>query len=232
MGLLEPLPLPARAAATLAIDLLAEPFFIKKSVRELLFDGYPDLLTQMGPVLNPKIPFQARFAWMYKKNVTNDGLFRVNTGKTDLNKINSIETLDGLPQLTYWSGSQCNSFKDSTNGELFAPLAANRKPILFFRTNFCRMWSLVWKSAFKSYLGDLFVHRFFPSDNTFANFTDYSPNSCFTPNFTRIDINLNSTITEIKKLLEINKKLKELQIFINHPKGEYLLLFAKQTAEQ
>jgi hypothetical protein len=232
MGLIEPLPKPVRAAATLAIDLLAEPFFIEKSVHELLFDGYPDLLTKFGPVFNPKIPFQTRFGWMYQKNVTNDGLFRVNTGKTDLNKINSIETLDGLPQLTYWSDSRCNSFKGSTNGELFAPLAGDQKSVLFFRTNFCRMWSLDWKSALKSYLGDLYVYRFFPSDNTFANFTDYSPNSCFTPNSTRIDINHNSMITEIKKLLEFNKKLEELEIFTNDLKGKYLLLFAKQTPEQ
>jgi len=150
---------------------------------------------------------------MYQKNQTNDGLFRVNSGKTDLTKVNSIETLNGSPQLDYWSGSRCNSFTGATNGEIFSPLSTNQKSVLFFRTDFCRMWTMAWKSNLKSYLGNLPVYRYSPADNTFANFTDYPPNSCFTPNSTKIDINLKSMITEIKKLLQNNNKLEELEKF-------------------
>ncbi|CAG2169576.1 unnamed protein product [Oppiella nova] len=119
---------------------------------------------------------------MYGKNESDDGLFKVNTGKSDISQVNEIETLNGLPELTFWSANRCNSLKGAKNGELFNPIPDTDKKLLLFRTNFCRVWALVWESAHKSTYGGLPVYRYFPADNTFANSSDYPPNSCYKPN--------------------------------------------------
>ncbi|CAG2113930.1 unnamed protein product, partial [Medioppia subpectinata] len=172
----------AKTAALGTVAFLDEDFFIKKSVRELLFDGYPDFLTKLAPILNPKIPFQPSFGWMYGKNETDDGLFVVNTGKADINRVNEIETLNGLPELQFWSGSRCNSLKGAKNGELFNPIPSIDRSLLLFRTNFCRVLSLAWNQTLQSKYGKLRVYRYFPADNSYANSTDYPPNSCYKPN--------------------------------------------------
>lgn len=182
MKLIEPLNIWMRTFAILFINHLNEEFFIERTVGELLFDGYPDTLTKTAPLLNPKIPYQPSFGWMYDRNETTDGLFSVNTGKTDISMVNALETLDGSPELSFWSGHKCNSLSGAKNGELFNPIASTSDSLLFFRTDLCRVWQMVYGLSHKSRFGDLSVYRYYPSDNTFANFTDYPPNSCYKPN--------------------------------------------------
>ncbi|XP_054166724.1 protein croquemort-like [Oppia nitens] len=188
MTLMEDLNPMMKIMATVLIRHIDDDFFVEKSVEELLFDGYPDLLTKLAPLLNPKIPYQPSFGWMYKKNDTYDGLFKVNTGKSDIKKVNAIETFNGQQELDFWSGKECNTFKGAKNGELFNPIPSSDKTLLLFRTNFCRVLTLIWKSAQKSQYGDLSVYRYYPSDNTFANSSDYPPNSCYKPNKTRTEV--------------------------------------------
>lgn len=209
MALMEPLNPVMRSLAEFLINRLNEPFFVDKSIRELLFDGYPDFLTKMAPILNPKIPYQTSFGWMYNKNSSEDGLFSVNTGKTDINKLNAIQTLNGCPELNYWSDSRCNSITGAKNGELFNPIPSSDKELRFFRTDFCRVWSLVWKRALKSSYGDLSVYRYFPADNTFANFTDYPPNSCYKPMdlFRDYPNSIDSVLNEVRDLAKNDSKI-------------------------
>lgn len=203
--------------ATIVLQALKEEFFIQKSVKELLFEGYPDLLTSLAPLFNHKIPAQYKFGYMYGKNESNDGLFRVFTGNSDLKKVNSIETMNGLPQLPFWSEPKCNSFSGATNGESFAPLAANQNSLLFFRSFLCRTWELVVNSTIESDLEGLSAYRFYPDRNTFANFSDYPPNSCFVPNDTSIERDVNLVVSELKefknskdkRVIDLDQKLKE-----------------------
>ena len=220
MKLIQPLNPVMKAIATLFINHLNEDFFIERTVGELLFDGYPDLLTKTAPLLNPKIPYQPSFGWMYDRNQTTDGLFSVNTGRVDINLVNAIESLDGSPDLSFWSGKACNSLEGAKNGELFNPIRSTSDSLSFFRTDLCRVWQMVYHSAQKSRIGDLSVYRYYPSDKTFDNFTDYPPNSCYKPydnlNLTKYmnsdDFDIPAVIKRLKSIF--NKDSEDFRNFI------------------
>ena len=203
-----------KTLSILLINHLKEDFFIERTVGELLFDGYPDLLIKLAPLLNPKIPYQSSFGWMYERNGTNDGLFIVNTGKSDVSRLNAIESWEGSPDMSYWSAPRCNSLSGAKNGELYNPITSTEQKLRFFRTDLCRVWSLVWQSTHKS-MGGLHVYRYFPDDNTFANSTIYPPNSCYKPpisgqtNDQHKDFNITFFLNTIKKLVQNDSELFE-----------------------
>ncbi|XP_015785987.1 scavenger receptor class B member 1 [Tetranychus urticae] len=115
-----------RVLVTLALDAVTEGFFIKRTVRQLLFEGYPDLLTTFGPLLNPGIPSNnGRFGYMFPKNNTDDGLYTIFSGSSNINLLNMIERYNGRDHLNFWSTEECNSLNGSTNGQLGPPLVHN-----------------------------------------------------------------------------------------------------------
>lgn len=115
-----------RVLVTLALDAVTEGFFIKRTVKQLLFEGYPDLLTTFGPVLNPGIPSNnGRFGYMFPKNNTDDGQYTIFSGVDSINLLNVIDKYNGKEKLSYWSTEECNSLNGSTNGQMGPPLIHN-----------------------------------------------------------------------------------------------------------
>lgn len=93
-----------RLLVTLSLDGLSEGFFTKRSVRQLLFEGYPDLLTTFGPLLNSEMLSQGgHFGYMNARNNTFDGAFEINTGADDIAKLNTIRKYNGRARLAHWS---------------------------------------------------------------------------------------------------------------------------------
>lgn len=122
LALLQKAPLVVRNIVSLGLSTVAEGFFVRRSARELLYDGYPEMLTSFGPLLNPSLPnTKGRFAWMYGRNDTDDGLYTVFTGEGgDLKTINRIDRYNGKTDLTYWrNDSDCNHLhKIATDGQI------------------------------------------------------------------------------------------------------------------
>jgi len=117
-----------RLLVTFSLDGLSEGFFTRRSVKQLLFDGYPDLLTTFGPLLNAEMLSQGgHFGYMNARNQSQDGIFEVNTGQDDIYKLNTINKYNGRSRLPYWHNyhhsNHCNSLEGSTIGELFPPLS-------------------------------------------------------------------------------------------------------------
>ncbi|CAA3019404.1 scavenger receptor class B member 1-like isoform X1, partial [Olea europaea subsp. europaea] len=80
-----------RLLVTFSLDGLSEGFFTKRSVRQLLFDGYPDLLTTFGPLLNAEMLSQGgHFGYMNARNNSLDGTFEVHTGTDEIKKLNTL----------------------------------------------------------------------------------------------------------------------------------------------
>ena len=171
-----------KAIALALIKILNETFFVKKSIKELLFEGYNDKLTQSAQFINPKMPRQDKFGWMYNKNHTDEGQFVVFTGKDNLDKLNEIKSIDNKTGLSFWNSDSCNSFAGARNGELYSPIKQDQKSVLFFRMMLCRTWKLNTNdTVLTSPIGGLKVLRFVPDKHTFSNSIDYPPNSCFIP---------------------------------------------------
>ncbi|RWS29651.1 scavenger receptor class B member 1-like protein [Leptotrombidium deliense] len=169
-----------RVIVTLALDAVTEGFFIKRSVKQLLFDGYPDLLTTFGPLLNPGIPNnnQGKFGFFYPKNNTDDGLFTTFTGESGIEQLNLIDMYNGRPNLNFWSSGDCNSLKGATNGELRPPFKPKLDNIKFFNPDICRVLNL--KREKNVELFSIQATRFKLDENTFKNKNDYPPNACYT----------------------------------------------------
>jgi hypothetical protein len=137
---------------------LISGLFIKRSVKQLTFAGYPDLLVTFGPMIDPKVPNNhGRFGYLYPKNNTDDGLYNVFTGNTrnsgvkqlqncflictfilnlfsrmkgvdDPTKLNFIDRLNGEEKLSLWNSDECNSLNNTFNGQLHPPLVDNFSP--------------------------------------------------------------------------------------------------------
>ena len=124
LALLQRAPLVVRNIVSLGLSTVSEGFFIRRSVRELLFDGYPEVLTSFGPLLNPAIPnTKGRFGWLYGRNNTDDGLFTVFTGAGDISQINQIDRFNGDDQLKHWKAdSDCSRLAGSTDGQIVASM--------------------------------------------------------------------------------------------------------------
>lgn len=139
-----------RLLVTLSLDGLSEGFFTKRSVKQLLFEGYPDLLTTFGPLLNAEMLSQGgHFGYMNARNNTVDGVYEINTGADDISKLNTIHKYNGRSRLPYWGhhnhgghgaaaahassgaaaagqvGSRCDSLEGATTGEMFPPIMSS-----------------------------------------------------------------------------------------------------------
>ena len=129
-----------RTIVSLALEALTEGFFIKRTPKQLLFEGYPDTLTTFAPLINPEITAYSngRFAWLINKNTTDDGIFNVNTGKSDTNKLFEIDRFRNRSSLPYWLSRECNSFDKTNVGEMGPPLTTDTKQVKIFHPDLCR----------------------------------------------------------------------------------------------
>ncbi|XP_054156908.1 scavenger receptor class B member 1-like [Oppia nitens] len=180
LSLLQNAPAAVRVVVGLALDAVTEGFFIRRSVRQLLYDGYPDLLTTFGPMLNPKIPSTnaGRFGWLINRNGSDDGEYTVFTGRDSIDRLNIIDRFKGLRELDYYrNNSECNSFADSTNGQLYPPIGDQSKELFLFSPDFCRRIRLHYQRELDKY--GITVYRYTPDSTTFLNADDHPPNSCY-----------------------------------------------------
>lgn len=175
-----------REAAKVVISRLRPGFFIQASIRELMFDGKKNALSCISHIFSPKVQPDCYFAYFRNQNVSNDGLFKVATGKNDVPKINALLSLNNKTHLDFWDGEPCNRIGGASNGELFPPLdvvTAPRKAMRFFRTDFCRTFEIYLnETGVISPTGGMIVDRFRTLPNSFDNATLNPENKCYQPN--------------------------------------------------
>ena len=171
-----------RVIVNLALEAVTEGFFIKRSVKQLLFEGYPDILTTFAPLLNPEITSYSsgRFAWLIGKNGTDEGMFTVHDGTSDIERFNIIDTFQNRTALPYWLTDECNSFDGATNGEFRPPLKNSTTRVKLFHPDLCRILELDYNNTYEPDLGEgIKANRFVLSPNTWKNAVEYPPNSCY-----------------------------------------------------
>ena len=178
-----------RVIVNLALEAVTEGFFIKRSVKQLLFEGYPDILTTFAPLLNPQITTYSngRFAWFNNKNASDDGLFNIFTGSQDMHTYTMIDRWQSREELPYWLTPECNSLADSTNGQMRPPLTLSHpQSVRLFHPDLCRVVSLEYNKTFESDVQEgVTAVRFLLSNTTFKNSIDHPPNSCYDTKYIR-----------------------------------------------
>lgn len=181
LTLIQSAPNAVRLLVSFSLDGLSEGFFTKRSVKQLLFDGYPDLLTTFGPLLNAEMLSQAgQFGYFSTRNNTEDGHYQVNSGSDDVSKLNTILRFNDKTKLPYWNQNHgiCSSLEGATTGDMFPPVQENQTSIRMFQPDFCRVWRLDYDNKFEHPSG-LRLKRFIATRDIFRNSSDLRENSCY-----------------------------------------------------
>ncbi|XP_022654689.1 lysosome membrane protein 2-like isoform X2 [Varroa destructor] len=167
-----------KLAFLIFLNAANETLFIRRSIRQLTYEGYPDVLAHISHVIDPNVPVKdGRFAYMSGKNDTDEGLFNVYTGSVDLRYFNRIDKWNGRTELPWWeSGTPCAKLL-GTNGELVHPIVSSDEHIYFFNPVFCKPWRLTRAPDVDS-LG-ITLTRFVAGPEVLFNSSREPANRCF-----------------------------------------------------
>eukprot|EP00088_Acartia_fossae_P054752 TRINITY_DN6317_c0_g1_i2.p1 TRINITY_DN6317_c0_g1~~TRINITY_DN6317_c0_g1_i2.p1 ORF type:complete len:491 (+),score=72.64 TRINITY_DN6317_c0_g1_i2:88-1560(+) len=153
--------------------------FVKKTARELLFDGFSDPLLTAGAMFNQgsKIPMD-KFGWFYGRNGTtwSDDVINMATGIKDYQELGEIRKWKGTNRTNY--PGQCGDLKGSACG--FVPVDETREEIDYFSPDICRPIQF---SKVSSYFhNELPVDKFgLNATYTFGNASTNPATSCYYP---------------------------------------------------
>ncbi|KAI5745962.1 hypothetical protein M8J76_015879 [Diaphorina citri] len=157
--------------------------YIKKTVRELLFDGYDDgVLDLMKKLENLiKIPVQDRFGWFYPRNTsdTYDGLVNIHTGVDDLTELGMMGAWNYMNQTPYYTGN-CGKVQGSA-GDLYPPAIASEDAFSIYATDICSGINVKSTNS-ESMVHDLSGTLFVADKSVFDNGTQCPDSSCYCPN--------------------------------------------------
>lgn len=157
--------------------------YIKKTVRELLFDGYEDgvldLLKELEGLV--KIPIQSRFGWFYSRNTseTYDGLVNIHSGVDDMTQLGMMGGWNYVNETKFFSGP-CGKVTGSA-GDLFPPAIAKEESFSIYATDLCsgiEVKNTHTDAVIKGLPGTVFA----AGSSVFDNGTHYPENSCYCPN--------------------------------------------------
>ncbi|XP_054168300.1 protein croquemort-like [Oppia nitens] len=114
--------------------------FKRNTVRQLLFDGYEEVLLEAAKDFFPETPF-TRFGWYYMRNNTStDGIYRIFTGEKGINRLGLMDSWNNHKINNKWFGSQCEKIEGISGGDFQPPYRLHPKPknIDFFAGDMCR----------------------------------------------------------------------------------------------
>lgn len=134
-----------------AIQSLREQLFIKKQVREILFDGYDvellRMVSRVGSLVGLQQATSQRFAILKGRNDTwrpeQDGVWAINTGARDRTQFGRVSSWNSYRQLPFWAAPACNQINGS-DGTLFPPPIKSSEPLYIFNQELCRTVNLVY----------------------------------------------------------------------------------------
>lgn len=150
----------------------------KRTVRELLFDGYSDPLLLIAKKLNlPNLPPFKKFGWFVERNNswTYDGHFEMYSGQKDIDRMGTLTQWNYVHKTRFYHDN-C-SLVAGTTGELWPMDMQAKKDIEFFVTDMCRPVTLAYQQEHT--LFGVTGSRWAGDNRVFDNGQDYPPNSCY-----------------------------------------------------
>lgn len=166
-----------------ALNLVLRPplasLTVKKTVRELLFDGYDDKILdvlQYLKFLKFKIPFK-KFGWFVERNnsATYDGRFEMYTGQKNFTHMGEMTAWNYSNKTNYYSG-ECKKVR-GTSGELWPTNMNETGDITFFIPDVCHSLTLTYDKPFS--LFGITGSKWVADARVFDNGKKYPKNSCY-----------------------------------------------------
>jgi len=106
---------------------------------------------------------------------------QLNTGEDDITKFSVITQFNGMPQLDYWEGEECNRI-DGSEPSMFSPhLLQDRSTVNVFLQVLCRKVPLNFEKEVTIY-NDIDVLRYRTPMDVFAHPKNNSANACYCHN--------------------------------------------------
>ncbi|XP_030388548.1 scavenger receptor class B member 1 isoform X2 [Scaptodrosophila lebanonensis] len=168
-----------RVMATLMIHNYREPLFKKLSAEELLW-GYPDKIVRLESLGFGK----THFGLLMNRNGTSVDSVQLNTGEDDIGKFSIITQFNGMPQLDYWEGGECNRI-DGSEPSMFSPnLLADRSDVNVFLQVLCRKVPLHFEKE-ETILNNISVLRYRTPLDVFSHPSENPANQCYCQNTDR-----------------------------------------------
>ncbi|XP_064482295.1 scavenger receptor class B member 1-like isoform X2 [Ornithodoros turicata] len=148
-------------------------FFVKRLVRELLFEGYEDPLIETAIEMDMDVPAD-KFGWMYGKNGSDDGQYSIFSGLKGMEDYGFVDNFNGMSNMTAFHG-HCNTLSGTT-GDMWPPESLeDAETVELFLAEFCRSIRL-------RYLTEVLSHgvrlRRYWADNQLFNYS-LPENRCF-----------------------------------------------------
>jgi len=172
--------------------------FVKRSIGELLFEGYEDTVMDIGSSMDNedeyfeyeeeddiekdanKVPMD-KFGWFYQRNGTtwSDGDLTMYTGSDDIEQLGKIGTWNKKTRTDAYPG-ECGLVKGSSDG-LFPPgLTSSTDTISIFSTDLCRQ--LHFSRTSVQDIHGIPVEKFELAATNFANSSVCAGNACYNNN--------------------------------------------------
>lgn len=165
-----------RLAVSTWIKQFKEPLFKNLTVSEYLW-GYEDSIIKLKSLGRGR----RRFGLLMSRNGTSVDSVQLNTGEDDITKFSIITQFNGMPQLDYWEGDECNRI-DGSEPSMFSPhLLQDRSTVNVFLQVLCRKVPLHFEKEVTIY-NDIDVLRYRTPMDVFSHPSKNPANQCYCQN--------------------------------------------------
>ncbi|XP_016946835.1 lysosome membrane protein 2 [Drosophila biarmipes] len=165
-----------RIPVSMWINQFKEPLFKNLTVFDYLW-GYEDNIIKLKSLGRGR----RRFGLLMSRNGTSVDSVQINTGEDDITKFSIITQFNGMPQLDYWEGEECNRI-DGSEPSMFSPhLLQDRSTVNVFLQVLCRKVPLHFEKEATIY-NDIDVLRYRTPMDVFAHPDNNSANACYCQN--------------------------------------------------
>jgi len=163
------------------LSTLEAELFVKKTVGELLFDGYEDQVMSLGSSFTDEDVPLDKFGWFYKRNGTtwSDGDIEMRTGEESIERLGEIVSWNGENRTEAYEG-ECGRVRGSAEGFFPPGLAEITDSISYFSTDLCR--PLLFTKSGPSSVHGVPVTKFQMDPSNFANSSSCPDNQCYNNN--------------------------------------------------
>ncbi|XP_017120067.1 scavenger receptor class B member 1 [Drosophila elegans] len=165
-----------RLFVTSIINQYQEPLFKNLTAFDFLW-GYEDSIIKLKSLGKGR----RRFGLLMTRNGTSVDSVQLNTGEDDITKFSVITQFNGMPQLDYWEGEECNRI-DGSEPSMFSPhLLQDRSTVNVFLQVLCRKVPLNFEKEVTIY-NDIDVLRYRTPMDVFAHPDENPANQCYCQN--------------------------------------------------
>uniref|UniRef100_U5EUH2 Putative plasma membrane glycoprotein cd36 n=1 Tax=Corethrella appendiculata TaxID=1370023 RepID=U5EUH2_9DIPT len=169
-----------KKSVSIGLKLYEQDIHVTKTARELLFEGYEDMMVLMGKEIfkADEVPFD-RVGWFYMRNNTPDliGHYNVHTGEEDITKIGTMQFWNYASRTNFFD-SYCGMINGSA-GEFYPPHQQKDVPVQFFSPDMCRTLPFDFEQEVE--VEGVLGYKYTGGARTVDNGSLYPENSCFYP---------------------------------------------------